>query len=183
MQCLVYIATSLDGYIAGPQGEIDWLHNYPPPLPEEGDYGYGTFMDSVGALVMGKNSFEKVMTFDSWPYEGKRVIVVSRSLAKNDSRLEGRAELFSGTISQLLEKLEAEGLGRLYIDGGKLIQSFLADGKISEMTITTVPILLGNGLRLFGELAGPVELKLLDSRAFVSGMVQHHYRCNYLNPS
>lgn len=172
MTCLVYIATSIDGYIARPDGGLDWL---PPIEPEEGtDYGYNAFIDSIDAIVMGRNTFETVLGFDEWPYP-KPVIVLSRTLQTLPEQLDGKVQIHPGPIGALLEELETKGMQRPYIDGGKTIQSFLAEDRIDEMTITTIPILLGKGRRLFGNLEEDLRLHHLDTVAYPNGLVKSHY--------
>ncbi len=170
-QFSVFIATSLDGFIARPNGGLDWL---PVPTPEE-DYGYHAFMDSVDCLVMGRKSFETVLAFDPWPYGEKRVIVLSATLDEIPTPLGGRVELFKGSQEALVEKLSAEGVRRVYLDGGKTIQSFLRAGLVSDILITTIPVLIGEGIPLFGPLNGDVALKHLRTAAYPNGFVQSVY--------
>lgn len=169
----VYIATSLDGFIARPDGNIDWLMAASAP-DDPNDYGYADFMNSVDVLVMGRNSFEKVLTFGAWPYE-KRVIVMSRLLEAIPADLDGKVDLFSGTPQELAAKLQSEGVKKVYVDGGKLIQSFLREGLIRDMIITQIPILIGDGIPLFGPLAEDVKLTLVEAKGYASGFVQVKY--------
>lgn len=173
MQCAVFIATSLDGFIAGPNDELDWLASVERPGE---DYGYEAFVRTVDVLVMGRRSYEVVLGFPEWRYAGKRVCVMSRSLSA--SAMQHGAEVFAGSPSELVAKLRADGAKRAYVDGGALIRSFLAAGLIDDLTISVLPILLGRGVPLFtGEGGVPRhELVLEESRAFPSGLVQSRYR-------
>ncbi len=169
----VFIATSLDGFIARPDGDIDWLMAASTP-DDPNDYGYADFMSSVDVLVMGRNSFEKVLTFGEWPYE-KRVVVMSHSRKEIPADLNGKVDLFSGTLQELVAKLQSEGVKKVYVDGGKLIQSFLQEGLIDDMIITQIPILIGEGIPLFGPLAKDVKLSLVEAKGYASGFVQVKY--------
>lgn len=173
---LVFIAASLDGFIARPDGSLDWLEHLPPTEPPE-DHGYGDFVARIDTLVMGRGTFEKVMTFEAWPYAGLRVVVLSRSLGAIPAAFAHKAELHSGSLEELLPRLA--GARGVYVDGGQVIQSFLRAGLIDEMTITQVPVLLGAGRPLFGAWGGAqgdVWWTLHASRSFGSGLVQSTYR-------
>jgi dihydrofolate reductase len=169
----VFIATSVDGYIARADGEIDWLTEY-----ETGneDTGYDAFMDSIDGLVMGRGTFEKALSFGAWPFK-KPVIVLSQNLSQNELRadLDGKVRISSLAPSPLMHALAAEGWKRAYIDGGKVIQSFLKEGLISDIVLTRVPVLLGDGISLFGRMEGDVILRHTETIAFASGLVQSKY--------
>ncbi|MFN2193388.1 MAG: dihydrofolate reductase family protein [Candidatus Promineifilaceae bacterium] len=178
MKVSVYIATSLDGFIARSDGSLDWL---PGAEGEENsdreDYGWAAFWDSVDCLVMGRKTFEKVLNLapGAWPYEGTRVIVLSSTLTAVPDAMESKIELAAPDPAALVEMLAQEGYKHLYIDGGATIQTFLRRGLITDMTITTIPILIGEGIPLFGPLAGDVQLKLVKSQSYASGFVQSIY--------
>jgi dihydrofolate reductase len=178
MKVSVYIAASLDGFIARPDGSIDWL---PDDEGEENgsaeDYGWSAFWGSVDCLVLGRKSFEKVLELapGAWPYEGTRVIVLSRTLAAVPQGMEGKVELSAADPVALVEELRAEGHERLYVDGGATIQSFLRRGLITDMTITLIPVLIGEGIPLFGPLAEDIRLQHIKSESFPSGLVQLLY--------
>ncbi len=144
MKVSVYIGISLDGYIARPDGDIEWLMAADTSNGAE-DLGYEAFSASVDCIIMGRNSFEKVLTFPEWPYAGKRIIVLSRTLKAVPAELEEHVTLYAGPIKELVEQLENDGCQRLYIDGGTTIQSFLNEGLITDLCITRVPVLLGEG--------------------------------------
>lgn len=170
-----FIACSLDGFIARSNGDLDWLEN--PAFAVEGeDFGYAQFMAKTSCLIMGRNTFEKVLTFGEWPYEGTRVIVLSQSLKTLPETHRDKAELSAESPLTLTERLNSEGEQSLYIDGGRLIQSFLQQGLINELTLTRIPLLLGSGIPLFGELKNDIALELIDSKSYANGFVQSHYR-------
>lgn len=162
----VFIATSLDGYIARSDGDLDWLTS----AEGLGDTGYESFMSGIDLLVMGRGTYEKVLTFDSWPYEGRTVFVLSTRLARTDDRIEVHASLHD-----LVEAIVATGARRVYVDGGKVIQSFLRAGLVHEMTITQAPVLLGEGLPLFGRTEQDVHLIHRATRVLGAGFVQSTY--------
>lgn len=169
----VFIATSLDGYIADSKGVIEWLETFPEI--NQVDSGYSSFMAEVDALVMGRGTFEKVCSFDiDWPYE-KPVYVLSNKLMGIPEEYQGKAELVNGTLSEVLAQIHQKGHGRLYIDGGKTIQSFLKEDLIDEMVITVIPVLLGDGIPLFGSLPKPVIFECKKTRLFFDKVVQNHF--------
>ena len=160
-KCSVYIATSLDGFISRTDGSIDWLNNANTFVPDGEDLGYADFMSSVDALVMGRNTFEQVLTFRAWPYGDKPVIVLSRQMKSLSGNLPDTVSLSGEEPEKLVERLSSKGWNHLYIDGGLTIQSFLKAGLIDEITITVIPILLGKGKPLFGPLLADIELELV----------------------
>ncbi len=170
----VFIATSLDGFIARADGAIDWLPGLDSDPGE--NYGYDDFIASVDGLVMGRNSFEKVLEFGDWPYP-KPVIVMSTTLDPSEVRadLAGKVEVSSSSPRALMDELAARGWKRAYVDGGRVIQSFLREGLIRDMVVTRVPVLLGEGLPLFGPLPGDIRLAHVETRAYPSGLVQSRY--------
>jgi dihydrofolate reductase len=170
----VYIATSLDGYIARSDGDVAWLHET-EPIGDGDDAGYGEFFDSIDALVIGRGSFEKVLEFD-WPYGTKPVIVMSKSLTEVPEELRDWVRLDTSTPQELMEKLSQEGYKHIYLDGGMVIQSFLRGGLVDDMTLTIIPVLIGEGLPLFGNLEKDIKLRLLETRSWDNGFVQSKYQ-------
>ena len=169
----VFIATSLDGYIADKDGGIDWLHAI--PNPDNIDMGYHAFTSHIDALVMGRSTFETVCGFDiDWPYK-KPVFVLSNSMSSIPDEYKDNARLVKGTLNEILENLHQNGFIRLYIDGGKTIQSFLKEDLIDEMIITIIPTLLGGGIPLFGELANPLDFECVESKIYLGKIVQNHF--------
>jgi dihydrofolate reductase len=180
MQGTVYIATSLDGYIAAPDGGIEWLNALPPPSEAEGDMGFAAHLASIDVMIMGRKTFEKVLSFgvESWAYGDIQVVVWSRSMTDMDIP-ENRRNMCSCSSlapAELFAKLEQEGHARAYIDGGVTIQKFLEAGLIQEICLSTVPILLGSGIKLFAANGPRVELKLKHSKSFTNGIVQSFYQ-------
>lgn len=172
MKNYVYIAQSIDGYIAGPNGELDWLDEI--DNPENDDFGFVDFMNQIDALVMGRNTFEKVLSFGMWPYS-KPVYVVSSSLKNIPENLSEKAFLINSSPIKIINSLKKNGFQNLYIDGGILIQSFLASELIDKLIITTIPVLLGGGIPLFGRLDNRVKLKLESSKMLVNQLVKTLY--------
>lgn len=175
IKCSVFIATSLDGFIARKDGAIDWLVGDELEASGE-DYGYKAFFDSVDALVMGRNTYELALTFPEWPYTDKRVVVLSSSTPPIPERLSTSVSHLAGTPTEVVQRLSADNARHLYIDGGKTIQGFLAAGLIDEMIITRIPILIGEGIPLFGPLVQDIHLEHIQTRAYGNGLVQSHYR-------
>ncbi len=170
----VFIASSIDGYIARPDGDLDWLMKQPTDGEE---HGYDEFMNSVDGLIMGRGAYEKVLTFGEWPYI-KPVIVLSRTLTQDDLRddLSGRVRICDATPNEIMVMVADEGWQRVYVDGGKIIQAFLRDRLIADMLITRIPVLLGDGIPLFGSLDADVDLVHLETTTFASGLVSSKYR-------
>lgn len=170
----VFIATSLDGFVARQDHGIDWLIKQ---NTEGEDHGYDDFIAGVDGLIMGRGSFQTALAFDKWPYH-KPVIVMSKSLAEDDvpDELKDKVRLTRREPKDLMASLAAEGWVRAYVDGGLVVQSFVRAGLVSDMTVTLIPILIGGGRRLFGELDGDVDLELLSAKSFPSGLVQTSYR-------
>lgn len=167
MRCSVYIATSLDGYIARPDGGLDWLS----AAQQTGeDYGYARFAATVDVVVLGRSTYDTVLGFGAWPYGGKRVVVMThRPAAPRHGE-----ELFDGTPAELVARLRADGHRRVYVDGGRVIQQFLAAGLLDDLTISIIPVVLGAGIPLFD---GSEQALLLDgAEPFPSGLVQLRYR-------
>ena len=174
-QVSVFIATSVDGLIARADGDVAWLHGF-EPLPDGEDGGFGEMMAAVDALVMGRGTFEKVLEFEGWPYGEKPVIVLSRSLTQVPEALADRVRIDGSAPEELLAHLWQAGYKRIYLDGGRVIQSFLRAGLVDDMTLTRVPILLGDGIPLFGPLEQDIKLRLLKSKSWDNGFVQSTYQ-------
>ena len=172
MKNIVYVATSLDGFIAGIDGDLDWLNNL--PNPDRSDYGFADFIRRIDALVMGRNTFETVLAFDAWPYP-KPVFVLSSSLKKIPATLTDKVEIVQGDLVQLVNDLHRRGYQSLYIDGGRTIQNFLRADLIDELIITQVPILLGRGIPLFGDIEQTLKFSHQSTETFTTGLVQSHY--------
>ncbi|OAN13108.1 diacylglycerol kinase [Photobacterium jeanii] len=173
MSNIVYIATSLDGYIADKDNKIDWLHEI--PNPEGSDMGFGAFMDRIDALVMGRNTLEMVLSFDcDWPYP-KPVFVLSNTLKQVPAGYEDKIFLVSGELEEVVKTINEKGYNSLYIDGGITVQNFLKQDMIDELIITTIPVLLGGGIPLFGELASPLKFKHQESEQLLGCIVKNTF--------
>jgi dihydrofolate reductase len=165
----VFVGTSVDGFIARVNGDLDFL----PPGGGEA-HGYEEFMATVDALVIGRNTFDTVLGFDTWPYGEKPVFVLStRELPPLPPG--AVAERMSGDPAGILAKLEARGIRHVYVDGGITIQRFLQAGLIQRLTITRVPVLIGAGIPLFGALPRDIVLQHVGTRQYASGLVQSEY--------
>jgi len=171
MTASVFCGTSLDGFIARHNGDFDFL-------PEGGGepHGYNEFMATVDAVVMGRNTFEKVLTLGPWPYEKKRVVVLSSRPLDVSAAVRGVVEQMAGSPAEIISRLAATGAHHLYIDGGITIQRFLRAGLIERIIITRVPVLIGEGISLFGALPHDVRLIHIATRQYQSGLVQSEYQ-------
>ncbi|USD43545.1 dihydrofolate reductase [Vibrio sp. SCSIO 43135] len=173
MANIVYIATSLDGYIADKNNQVDWLHEV--PNPEGSDFGFADFMERVDALVMGRNTFDMVASFGGdWPYS-KPVFVLSNTMTSVPEQYQDKVFLVKGELKEVVARLNEQGYQDLYIDGGVTIQNFLAQDLIDEMIITTIPTLLGGGIPLFGELQSPLKFKHLESELCAGILVKNRF--------
>ncbi|GAO44524.1 dihydrofolate reductase family protein [Flavihumibacter petaseus] len=169
----VYIGTSLDGFIADKNGGLDWLDAV--PNPDNDDMGYTEFMTRIDALVMGRNTFEVVCGFDiEWPYQ-KPVFVLSNSMAAIPEKYHDKAILVKGPLKEVLSEIHEQGFHRLYVDGGKTIQSFLQEDLIDEMTITIIPFLLGDGIPLFDGLPERLLFECVDTKIALGSVVQNRF--------
>lgn len=171
----VFIATSLDGFIARKDGSIDWLEGATADVPAGEDSGYGVFISTVDVLVMGRYTYEQVLTFAEWPYGDLRVVVLSGKPIEIPADISGTVTALSKSPRALVDQLGSEGAQHLYIDGGITIQSFLSAGLIDELTITVIPVLIGEGRPLFGPLEKDIALTHLSTEAYDYGFVQSRY--------
>ena len=173
---VVYIGRSLDGYIAGKNGELDWLETY--PNPDNSDMGYGKFMEGIDAIVMGRNTFDVVCGFDiPWPYS-KPVFVLSNTLKSIPDEPKADVQILGGPIKNVLATIHAQGYNNLYIDGGKTVHQFLKEDLIDEMIIATLPILLGDGIPLFHQLPKPLHFNFVRTEVHLDQITQTHYTRN-----
>ncbi len=176
MKCSVFIATSVDGFIARTDGDIEWLMR--PEFDDAGTLGltYDVFISTVEAIVMGRNTYEKALTFDKWYYEGTEVVVLTSRKLEIPEELVGKVRVLNGNPAEIVSTLASEGKKHLYIDGGVTIQRFLDAGLIDEITITEIPILLGTGIPLFGGGSKDHLLKLIEVNTSPKGVVQKRYK-------
>ena len=176
LKASVFIAASLDGFIARKNGDLDWLDTANATVPEGEDCGFQAFFNSVDVLVMGRKTFEKVLQFDAWGYGNTRVIVLSRNSIKIPKELAQTVSHSSENPNELWKRLSEEGAERLYVDGGITIQRFLAEGLIDDITITLIPVLLGSGIPLFGDIVHNIHLTHTETKTYEFGFVQLTYK-------
>jgi len=170
MTVSVFIGTSVDGFIARPNGDLDFL----PPGGGEA-HGYDEFMASVDVLVIGRKTFETVLAFPQWPYGDKRVVVLSSRALDFSAVRGGRVEQMAGPPAEIVSRLAAGGVHHVYVDGGITIQRFLRAGLVQRLIITRVPVLIGDGIPLFGSLPRDVRLRHVATQHYASGLVKTEY--------
>lgn len=175
MKVTAYLALSVDGFIAREDGDIAWLHD-PRHVDEGEDYGFASFIQAVDVMVMGRHTFDKVMSFENWPYGELKVVVLSRKGVAVPSALQATVSVRALEIPALTRALETEGYRHIYADGGQVVQGFLQAGLVTDLILTRIPRLLGKGIPLFGPMASDTFLKHQATRAFPGGMVQSHYQ-------
>lgn len=171
MTVSVFVGTSLDGFLARPDGSFDFL-------PSDGggaDGGFAEFFATVDALVMGRNTFDVVRAMPGWQYGDKPLFVLTHRSLDLSSAPPGKVEAMSGQPEEVVRRLAARGLRRLYVDGGLTIQSFLRAGLVDRITVTTVPVLIGQGIPLFGAVPKDIKLRHASTKAIAGGMVQSVY--------
>jgi len=186
LKASVFIACSLDGFIARPNGDLDWLDAHHSADDQDNgsadsdeDFGYGEFTKGIDCIVMGRNSFEKVCSFDvDWPYSDFHCCVLSSTLTQVGipEGLQSMVSVQNLSPVDLVQKLEKQNYRHLYIDGGRTIQGFLQSNLIDKLTITQIPIILGDGISLFGRVGKETNLKLMKSSSFSNGLLQYTYR-------
>ena len=169
---ILYIASSLDGFIAGRNGDISWLDAY---QVEGEDYGYSEFLKTIDIIVMGSKTYEQVLNFGSWPYEGfKTYVMTKRQLEPVDK---AKVEFYSGDLDSFVPGIKRESHKNIWLVGGaSLAQSFLKHSFIDEMILSIIPVILGDGIPLFGRTQKEFRLELLKSGSYNNGVVQLHYK-------
>jgi dihydrofolate reductase len=176
IKCSVFIAASVDGFIARPDGDIEWLHKPEYETAELNGVTYESFIATVDALVMGRKTLEKVLSFPEWPYEGTPVIALSRQRLELPEHLEGKVEVMAGDVTSLVVALAERGMKHLYIDGGQTVQAFLEAGLVDELIITRIPVLLGQGIPLFSQVGSEHGLRHVGTQVSDNGFVQSRYQ-------
>jgi dihydrofolate reductase len=171
MKTTAYVGTSLDGFIARADGDITWLTQF---ANEDAIQAYKEFTSRIDAIVLGRGTFEKVLTFPSWPYE-KKVFVLSTTITDLPEGLRDKVAVLSMPPRELLAHLGAKGFSNIYVDGGKVIQTFLSAGLIDELIIATVPVLIGSGIPLFGMLDADIHFKHIRTAVAANGLVRSYY--------
>lgn len=172
----VFVATSIDGYIARDDGSLDWLDKANAQCPAHEDGGFKRFLASVDTLVMGRNTFDMVMSFGQWPYGETPVIVLTNRPLTIKPDLQKTVTVSQESPASLVERLGAQGVRHIYVDGGFTIQSFLKARLIDTIIITLIPVALGSGISLFGQQEHDVALKLTASKVLSCGFMQLRYR-------
>ena len=170
MTVSVFVGTSVDGFSARPNRDFDFL----PPGGGE-PHGYEEFIATVDALVIGRKTFETVLKLAEWPYGDKRVVVLSSRSVDLSAARGAIVEQMSGPPAEIVSKLRASGAHNLYVDGGITIQRFLRAGLVQRLTITRVPVLIGDGIPLFGTLTGDLRLRHIATQHYSSGLVKTEY--------
>lgn len=164
----IYLATSIDGYIARKDGNLDWLDRVGG---FDEDYGFQKLLDSIDAVILGRNTYEVAASVLDWPYKGKRIVVLSRSL----KTVREEAELFQGDLTQLISQLHSDGIQHIWIDGGVTISQFLELQMVDCITLSVIPIILGSGIPLFRAMGQELACRLISSQSYPSGLVQLKY--------
>jgi dihydrofolate reductase len=170
MTVSVFIGASVDGFIARPNGDLDFL-----PVGGGEPHGYDELIASVDAIVIGRKTFEKVLTLGVWPYGEKRVVVLSSRPVDLSAARGGVVEQMAGPPAEIVSQLAARGAHHLYVDGGVTIQGFLRAGLIQRLIVTRVPVLIGDGIPLFGTLPRDIRLRHVATRHYPSGLVSSEY--------
>ena len=173
MNVIAYLAASLDGYIADSDGGVDWLNSQ--PNPDGSDFGFSEFLNSIDAILMGANTFRTVQSFGVWPYT-KPVFVLSNSIQRVPDGFEGKVEIVSGEIKNILQRLEQDGLHTIYADGGTVVKSCMTQGFLDELVVTHVPVSLGSGISLFPANASSINYEHISTEVIGVGMVKSHYK-------
>ncbi|WP_024769352.1 dihydrofolate reductase family protein [Aquimarina macrocephali] len=170
----VFMASSLDGFVARQDNSLDWLMKYGI---DENDNSFEKFTKNMDVLVMGSGTYKTVLGFGQWPYK-MPVYVMSRTLTQENvpESLQASVTINSLDPKKLMQFLYEEGLRKVYVDGGKLVQSFISNGLVSEITLTQIPILIGKGKRLFGEIESDIDLELMSCKPMKFGFIQNHYK-------
>jgi len=166
-QISIYIAVSIDGFIAREDNSLDWLDRVGG---FDEDYGFKRLMDSIDTLIIGRKTYEVAITVPD-PYPGKRVIVLSNTLCS----VKDGMELYRGNVAELVSKLEEQEVKHIWIDGGVTISQFLSCQMVDKMTLSVIPIILGSGISLFSEIGKEIPCRLLSSQSYPSGLVQLNY--------
>jgi dihydrofolate reductase len=193
MKATVYIATSLDGFIARPDGGIDWFDDPPPesgadagkpvqkpdePIPgDEEDFGFGDFMDTIDYIIMGRNTFDLVLSFglEHWIYGDKPMVVLTSRPLDIPDPISGTVETMNCSPEKVVELLSGRGAGHLYVDGGETVQQFLRAGLIHRLIITRIPVLIGEGISLFGPLEKDIKVKHVNTSELPGGLTKSEY--------
>lgn len=168
---ILYIAMSLDGYISKPDDDIGFLSL----VEKEGeDYGYGEFIKTIDTVIIGRKTYDKVISMDiDFPYSGKDVFVITRTSAPGTDDV----KFYSGNLKTLIEKIKSEKGKNIFCDGGaETVNGLLNEDLIDELIISVIPVLVGDGKKLFKDGRPEQRLKLISTKYFETGLVQLHYK-------
>lgn len=183
----VFIATSFDGFIAKEDGNIDWLDTAGMPdadMGEDADMGFFNFINSVDCIVMGRKTMEVISNMNlsdgQWPYGDLPIIVLSKTIKEPPINLKDYVNIYSGDLGKLVEDLKNDGYEKIYVDGGKTIQSFIELKLLNEMIISKAPVILGSGISLFGRTENNIVLDNISSKVYPNGFIQEHFIMRYL---
>jgi len=186
MKCSVFIATSVDGYIARPNGDIDWLQSAGNPeadMRENPDMGFVDYFSTIDCMIMGRKCMEVISSMDlteeQWPYGDSHIVVLSNTLKTPPENMKDKVQMYSGYLLDLVQQLESDGYKHAYIDGGTTITSFINQKLINEIIITRTPILLGEGIPLFGHIIQDIKLDKSEAIVFPNDFIQVKYTVNY----
>jgi dihydrofolate reductase len=167
------MAITLDGFVARKDHTLDWLMKQ---NTADEDHGFVKFLTNIDVIVMGSGSYKTVLGFGEWPYE-KPVIVLSHTLSQDDipAALQSKVEVSSLKPNALMDEMERRGWAQVYVDGGAVVQSFVRLGLIHDFKLAIVPILIGDGIKLFGDLLSDIDLNMVETKGFPSGLVAIRY--------
>jgi dihydrofolate reductase len=172
MKTFVYIGTSLDGFIARQNGDIDWLVQF---ANDEAIQAYKEFINGIDAIIIGRGTFEKVLSFPTWPYE-KDVFVLSTTIKEIPGMLKEKVTVLSMKPRKLITDLSNKGFSSMYVDGGKVIQAFLKEDLVDELIISRAPVILGSGIPLFDSLDHELQFEHIRTRIQSNGLVRSYYK-------
>lgn len=169
-EVVLYIAQSLDGYIATESGGLEWLDLV---AAEGEDYGYNEFVATVDTVIIGRKTYDKVMSFGiEFPHKGRSTHVVSRTLSGTTEDV----SFYNGDISKLITEIRQSPGKHIYVDGGsELVLEMLKNDLVDRFIISIIPVMLGNGIRLFQSGFSQLNISLVDCVKYPSGLVQLHY--------
>ena len=193
MKCSIFIAPSADGYIATEDGGVHWLETVGKPVSEKEAFSdlmkhfnmsMPNYMQTVDCMIIGRKLMEVLSSFnltpEQWPYGDTKIIALSHTIKEPPANLKNRVQMYSGSIPELITKLEQEGYKHAYVDGGTTITTFLNLQLINEMTLTQAPVLLGSGIPLFGKLFKQIKLEDAQATAFPNNFIEIKYIVKYL---
>jgi dihydrofolate reductase len=169
-----FIACSLDGFIARPDGRLDWLTDGWPEVDH--DHGYAEFMVGIDAIAMGRGTFDVVRSFAEWPYS-KPCVVLSRTLQVEDlpQELQSKISIIADGPKAVNGHAAAHGWNGVYVDGGQVLSAFIAESLLDSLTITRLPTLIGAGKPLFAPGMTERKVTLSGQKAYGNGFVQSTY--------